>query len=59
MDHAGHQRRNAVQGESQARTARSARGHDGTAFVFASQNSTGTQATDRAAFGKFLAGIRL
>jgi len=33
--------------------------HDGTAFVFASQNSTGTKATDRAAFGKFLAGIRL
>jgi len=33
--------------------------HGGTAFVFASQNSTGTKATDRAAFGKFLAGIRL
>src|SRR5215831_11227065 len=28
-DHAGHQRRSAVQGESQARTARSARGQDG------------------------------
>ena len=33
--------------------------HDGTAFVFASQNPTRTKATDRAAFGKFLAGIRL
>jgi hypothetical protein len=33
--------------------------HDGTAFVFASQNPTGTTATDRAAFRKFLAGIRL
>ena len=29
FDHAGHQRRNAIQGESQARTARSARGQDG------------------------------
>lgn len=33
--------------------------HDGTAFVFASQNPTGTKATDRAAFRQFLAGIRL
>jgi hypothetical protein len=33
--------------------------HDGTGFVFASQNPTGTTATDRAAFRKFLAGIRL
>jgi hypothetical protein len=33
--------------------------HDGTAFLFASQNPTGTKATDRAAFRKFLAGIRL
>jgi hypothetical protein len=33
--------------------------HDGTAFVFASQNPTGTKATDRAAFREFLAGIRL
>ena len=33
--------------------------HDGTAFVFASQNPTGTKATDRAAFRAFLAGIRL
>ena len=33
--------------------------HDGTAFVFASQNPTGTTAGDRAAFRKFLAGIRL
>jgi hypothetical protein len=31
----------------------------GTAFVFASQNPTGTTAGDRAAFRKFLAGIRL
>jgi len=31
----------------------------GTAFVFASQNPTGTKPTDRAAFRKFLAGIRL
>ncbi len=31
----------------------------GTAFVFASQNPTGTEATDRAAFREFLAGIRL
>src|SRR5438552_14387753 len=29
LDHAGHQRRSAIQGESQARTARSARGQDG------------------------------
>ena len=29
MDHAGHQRCSAIQGESQARIARSARGHDG------------------------------
>jgi hypothetical protein len=33
--------------------------HDGTAFVFASQNPTGTTATDRAAFREFLAGLRL
>ena len=33
--------------------------HDGTAFVFASQNPTGTKATDRVAFRAFLAGIRL
>jgi hypothetical protein len=33
--------------------------HDGTAFVFASQNPTGTTATDRAAFRTFLAGLRL
>ena len=33
--------------------------HDGTGFVFASQNPTGTTATDRAAFRTFLAGIRL
>jgi hypothetical protein len=34
--------------------------HDGTAFVFASQNpsGTGSQSADRAAFRKFLAGIR-
>ena len=34
--------------------------HDGTAFVFASQNPAGTPAThpaDRAAFGNFLGGI--
>jgi len=31
----------------------------GTALVFASQNPTGTKAGDRAAFRKFLAGIRL
>ena len=31
----------------------------GTAFVFASQNRTGTTTGDRAAFRKFLAGIRL
>jgi len=31
----------------------------GTAFVLASQNPTGTTAGDRAAFRKFLAGIRL
>jgi hypothetical protein len=31
--------------------------HHGTAFVFASQNPTGTTPTDRAAFRKFLAGI--
>jgi len=29
LDHACHQRRSAIQGESQARTARSARGQDG------------------------------
>jgi hypothetical protein len=33
--------------------------HDGTAFVFASQNPTGTTATDPAAFREFLAGLRL
>jgi hypothetical protein len=33
--------------------------HHGTAFVFASQNPTGMTAGDRAAFRKFLAGIRL
>lgn len=33
--------------------------HHGIAFVFASQNPTGTTAGDRAAFRKFLAGIRL
>jgi hypothetical protein len=33
--------------------------HDGAAFVFASQNPTGTTATDRAAFREFLAGLRL
>jgi hypothetical protein len=33
--------------------------HDGTAFVFASQDPTGTKATDRAAFREFLAVIRL
>ena len=33
--------------------------HDGTAFVFTSQNPTLTKATDRAAFRAFLAGIRL
>jgi hypothetical protein len=34
--------------------------HDGTAFVFASQNTSGTgsQSADRAAFRTFLAGIR-
>ena len=32
--------------------------HHGTAFVFASQNRTGTAATDPAGFRKFLAGIR-
>lgn len=31
----------------------------GTAYVFASQNPTGTEPTDRAAFRNFLAGIRL
>jgi len=31
----------------------------GTAFVFASQNQTGTKPTDQAAFRNFLAGIRL
>jgi hypothetical protein len=31
----------------------------GTGFIFASQNPTGTKPTDRAAFRKFLAGIRL
>jgi len=35
--------------------------HDGTAFVFASQNptETGSQSADRAAFRTFLASIRL
>ena len=33
--------------------------HGGTAFVFGSQNPPVTKPTDRAAFGKFLAGIRL
>jgi hypothetical protein len=33
--------------------------HHGTAFVFASQNQAGTTPADRAAFRKFLAGIRL
>jgi hypothetical protein len=33
--------------------------HHGNAFVFASQNPAGTTAADRAAFRKFLAGIRL
>jgi hypothetical protein len=33
--------------------------HDGTAFVFSSQNPTGTTPTDRPAFRNFLAGIRL
>ena len=33
--------------------------HHGTAFVFASQNPTGTTPGDRTAFRKFLAGIRL
>jgi hypothetical protein len=33
--------------------------HDGTAFVFSSENPTGTKATDRAAFRQFLAGLRL
>lgn len=33
--------------------------HDGTGFVFGSQNPAGTKATDRAAFRAFLAGIRL
>jgi len=32
---------------------------NGTGFVFASQNQTGTKPTDQAAFRKFLAGIRL
>ena len=32
---------------------------NGTGFVFASQNQTGTKPTDRAAFRKFLTGIRL
>jgi hypothetical protein len=32
--------------------------HDGTALVFTSQNPTGTAVGDRAAFRKFLAGIR-
>ena len=33
--------------------------HDGTGFVFGSQNPAGTKATDRAAFRAFLTGIRL
>jgi hypothetical protein len=33
--------------------------HDGTAFVFGSQNPAGTKASDRAAFRQWLAGIRL
>lgn len=33
--------------------------HHGTAFVFASQNRTGTTAGDRSAFRRFLAAIRL
>jgi hypothetical protein len=33
--------------------------HDGTGFVFGSQNRSGTKATDRAAFRAFLAGIQL
>lgn len=35
--------------------------HEGTAYVFASQNPTGSgdQNADRAAFRKFLAGVRL
>jgi hypothetical protein len=37
VDHAGHQRRSAIQGESQARTARSARGQDGPSGIAASR----------------------
>jgi hypothetical protein len=33
--------------------------HDGTGFVFGSQNPAGTKATDRGAFRQWLAGIRL
>jgi hypothetical protein len=33
--------------------------HDGTAFVFGSQNPPGTKASDRAAFRQWLAGIQL
>lgn len=33
--------------------------HDGTAFVFGSQNPAGTKASDRAAFRQWLAGIQL
>jgi hypothetical protein len=33
--------------------------HDGTGFVFGSQNRSGTKASDRAAFRAFLAGIQL
>lgn len=33
--------------------------HDGTAFVFGSQNPSGTKASDRAAFRQWLAGIQL
>jgi hypothetical protein len=33
--------------------------HDGTGFVFGSQNPAGTKATDRAAFRAFLTGIQL
>ena len=32
--------------------------HDGTTFVFASRDPTGTKATDRGAFREFRAGLR-
>ena len=32
--------------------------HDGTTFVFASRDPTGTKATDRGAFREFLTGLR-